>query len=147
MKPTKLELKHLAAYLPYELSGIIKANNSEMNKKIKLDLRTCAVLFDFDSKFNFKPILRPLSDVTKEIEINGEKFVPIEVLANIAIEKLPKAMYERAKKDILEYIKSGNLLMLPYKIIEKLISWHFNVFNLPENLFINYSDINNLKPE
>jgi hypothetical protein len=26
-----------------------------------------------------KPILRPLSDLTKEIEVNGEKFIPIEL--------------------------------------------------------------------
>jgi predicted nucleic acid-binding protein len=45
-----------------------------------------------------KPILRPLSDLTKEIEVNGEKFVPLEKLYP---DKHVLFNSKRDKKDIL----------------------------------------------
>jgi len=76
----KLELKHLSPYLPYEL----KIRCGEISHPIL----TCSDTNEFEIAIKevfinsaYKPILRPLSDLTKEIEINGEKFVPIVELA------------------------------------------------------------------
>lgn len=37
---------------------------------------------------------------------------------------------------------NGSYLTIPnFTMYEKLFKWHFNVFDLPENLFVNYNDI------
>ena len=66
----------------------------------------------------YKPILRPLSQLTQEIEHNGESFIPMDVL------------YELFRKTDLFYFDKTNLFRNPYEIIEKLIEWHFDVFGL-----------------
>lgn len=66
----KLELKHLAAYLPYELKMYYE---TLLGVKRHWILR-CGTISEAIVYQN-KPILRPLSDLTKEIEVNGEKFV------------------------------------------------------------------------
>ena len=76
----ELELKHIVGYLPYKLkcsdgeligiqdhilwSGVFERNHGA----------------DYIPISAIKPILRPLSDLTKEIEVDGEKFIPIEEL-------------------------------------------------------------------
>jgi hypothetical protein len=86
----KLELKHLAPYLPYGL----KIRNIEVGKTRTLihehELPTeSAIRRNVSIKMLLltnhinKPILRPLSDLTKEIEVNGEVFIPIIKLFNL----------------------------------------------------------------
>lgn len=112
----KLELKHLAGYLPYKLQI------EDYEPKFMIFDLTGANI-EYVIHYKTKPILRPLSDLTKEIEVNGEKFVPYENLS---------AHFE------VEYY--GNML---HKNVEKLLEWHFDVFGLIENgLAI---DINTLK--
>jgi len=81
----KLELKHLAGYLPYGLK-VFRENKSVPSDTFVIKGATKENVFlsenglvvvDID---RIKPILRPLSDLTKEIEVNGEKFVPLEML-------------------------------------------------------------------
>lgn len=65
----KLELKHIAPYLPYEV-------NVEFNRKIYpkkreyqvLTINTLRLCEEAPSKFSIKPLLRPLSDLYKEID-------------------------------------------------------------------------------
>lgn len=75
----ELELKHLAAYLPYSLKiqGQTHGEIQEMT-----GLNSGVVMVNHDTKgwadfFDIKLILRPWSDLTKEIEHNGEKFTPL----------------------------------------------------------------------
>jgi hypothetical protein len=87
------------------------------------------------------PILRPLSDLTREIEVNGEKFVPIVELARIKhptfgmrnkfwYEDYPNyctvcdytAMNIQVFKEDTGYNK--------FYIIQKLYQWHFDIFGL-----------------
>ena len=86
----KLELKHIAPYLPYGL----KMKFTSTNEVDKLSNEDIVILKQIDeggicvngyktNNKSYKPILRPLSDLTKEIEVNGEKFVPIVELAKI----------------------------------------------------------------
>ncbi|AGO47431.1 hypothetical protein Phi19:3_gp027 [Cellulophaga phage phi19:3] len=80
----KLELKHLAPYLPFELK--IKSGKnvvrelSEMSKAYDLP-RKYTHLYNVINGIGHKPILRPLSDLTKEITINGETFIPLIEIA------------------------------------------------------------------
>ncbi len=127
----KLELKHLAPYLPYGLNLKINTPFGTTDRKFEID---CGHDFNLHlSECNIKPILRPLSDLTKEIEVNGEKFVPYEMLN-----------YKPTIKHVADYPFSFiDLQYISYYSFDCLLEWHFDVFGLIENgLAI---DINNLK--
>ena len=84
-----------------------------------------------------KPILRPLSDLTKEIEINGGKILPYFSLWWGGSGE-PKEVAERYKK-----ITTDDLEKFQYRDIEKLFRWHFDVFGLIDNdLAIDINTIN-----
>lgn len=67
-----LELKHLAAYLPYQLEMV--GCQSKLNPNI-LDRW-------LNDEWEITPMLRPLSDLVNEIEYEGRKFIPIVELKN-----------------------------------------------------------------
>jgi hypothetical protein len=73
----KLEIKHLAPYLPYGVRFIGKYKDWEYENHPMI---LCPIDLTANKFEYIKPILSPLSDLTKEIEYNGEKFVPIEWL-------------------------------------------------------------------
>ena len=109
----KLELKHLAGYLPYGLK--------------MYDQKTTGIreLKGFTSKWkassDLKPILRPLSDLTKFCEVLG--FVPIERLDDL-------------ESDVCSYSLDyyiNHTKRLPFYRVQKLLEWHFDIHNLIEN--------------
>lgn len=87
-----MELKHIAPYLPYGLKGnlvnleyfdsqicceLYRIETGKTKESDKYDITV--IVGDCESELkDFKPTLRPLSDLTKEIEHNGERFVPLE---------------------------------------------------------------------
>lgn len=86
----KLQLKHLAPYLNYKLKTSVDgdADNDTLlglhasdatarlyNKELSITYITYIS--------NLTPILRPLSDLTKEIDIEGRKFIPIMDLCDV----------------------------------------------------------------
>lgn len=136
MMNDKLQLNEIVGYLPYGLEGkytlsdvvkIAEWQKDEIrDKKLTED---CVQFF----RLYCKPILRPLSDLKKEIEVNGESFVPLD----------------RLKLDsCLDYnVEFNNYFSLLYTIsdLQKLYQWHFDIYNLiNRNLAI---DINTLKNE
>ena len=126
----KLELHHLAPYLPYGLKG--KDHNGE-------EMRFTPILLAHiqADRMGFTPILRPLSDLTKEIEHNGEKFVPWVKLK----ESYPDFPYSHNGHEALDYLDAnpdvfGGLLITKYctySIVQQLHEWHFDTFSLIEN--------------
>jgi hypothetical protein len=125
----KLELKHLAPYLPYGLDVIHNTN------KIPVDGLTYNDVFNIeegDIPFNsIKPILRPLSDLRMD---------EMDILRGMVFTEA----YQWTKqhwnfiKNIKRFPETQN-----YKITQKLIEWHFDVYGLiPEELAI---DINSLE--
>jgi len=117
----KLELKHLTGYFPYELE--CKTTHSKYKDSYKLigiDFSGC-IFKNFELfYFRIKPILHPLSDLTKEIEVNGEKFVPIEKMDSLGWFNM-----NCNKKD--------KVLRIPYGMMTFLFEWHFDIYNLIEN--------------
>lgn len=105
----KLELKHLAAYLPYELSFYWE--DYQGDQKTPWVLKASSIEFVLANQN--KPILRPLSDLTKEIEINEKKFVPKIELEKIGTIPLSISYYYHSQ-------------------IEKLLKWHFDIYGLIE---------------
>ena len=126
----KLELKHLVGYLPYGLK-VINVEMHENGFKSKHSIKKLVLipsnleigLKDVDG-IKEKPILRPLSDLTKEIEVNGEKFVPLEKLAEI--EEVVCLQYS------IEFFETS-IEYLPHWIVEKLYEWHFDIHGLIDN--------------
>lgn len=139
---TKLELKHLAPYLPYEL----KIRCGEMSHPIL----TCADTNEFEIAIKevlinsaYKPILCPLSYLTKEIEVNGEKFVPAEILFSVENDEL---QYFKDFGKIPEYWQDAIKIKpkwYDYYQVEFLFEWHFDVFGLIEKCLA--IDINTIK--
>jgi len=127
----KLELKHLAAYLPYDLkyqlygNFPIKEGVENIVEDIRvIDLKNIQKVLDWAT---CKPILRPLSDLNKEITHGEKTFNP---------------------KFVIDMAFPGERMGLnpatwSHRVITKLQEWHFDVFGLIENgLAI---DINTLK--
>ena len=139
----KLELKHLSAYLPYGIMALVtdqRFNNGfaflDKITGVYEDLVTFNDSPDwyFDSDENdteIKLALRPLSDLNKEIEHNGEKFVPQKRIHQLDFEWLitSEKPYELVQKS-------------DYEHFIKLLEWHFDVFGLIEkNLAIDINTI------
>jgi hypothetical protein len=87
-------------------------------------LRYKDVTFGLDQ---MKLYRRPLSDLTKEIEHDGEKFVPIEKL------DWDTNRYRRRKSGEYPIIFNET-----FSTCQELLEWHFNIFNIPEELCIPY---------
>ena len=132
----ELTIKELAPYLPYELEvkgkmedviGIWKMSASDSI----IDIPIGAI-----DGVHLKPLLRPLSSLTKEIEHNGYKGSLIEKIKDIALsgqiaeELWPKLHWAITNPD-------SNKMNLPYWVCEILFENHIDVFNLiPSGLAI-----------
>jgi energy-converting hydrogenase A subunit M len=123
----KLELKHLAPYLPYGLDCYFTRNVKEENRIQKLisvlniKENPCANLIH--PLHQVKPILRPLSDLISLINIDfeDEKFKPIDVI-------IRKGGCHSA---VALHVKIGKGT-LGFKYFDLLLQWHFDVFGLIE---------------
>jgi hypothetical protein len=116
----KLELKHLAPYLPYDVE--VELKNEIVHNQIILDvdsLRRNGLSY-------IKPILRPLSDLTKEIDWrnDGKKILFEKLFFRENSLKLNKELRITNGKPISEF--------LTYGIVEKMLEHHFDVFGLIE---------------
>ena len=91
----------------------------EINGKNEIDL----------SKHSAIPLLRPLSQLTTEIEVNGETFVPIEKLR----EWFTNIYFESGNYNKLN-IKGKNETFISndyfYLVSQHLLQWHFDIFGL-----------------
>lgn len=83
----KLEIKHYAPYLPYKILVGDGRTPFELTKH------------NFSNVYQYitEIYLRPLSDLTKEIEHNGEKFVPIEWLFNNLVDETDVVEFDFTK--------------------------------------------------
>lgn len=142
----KLELKHLTYYLPYGLKIRVRLNRFSCgaggkmytDKNVELTYKNI-LKFKHGVHYNsIKPILRPLSDLTKRIEIDG-KFIPLERLlweSNFNIDIM-------SWDEKLEYLDVYTCIdLLTFKDIQLLCEWHFDIFGLiDKGLAISYSDV------
>lgn len=135
-------LKIYSAYLPYKLK--INDPKSPIERELthkgywhrSSEDDTVYVGVDEAIDYNLKPILYDLSYLTKEIEHEGERFVPTRWLrGNHAEFDISKADMEQLISMFIHIFRSPE--SAPYYFIKKLLEWHFNVFGLPEDQFIN----------
>src|SRR5699024_104832 len=130
----KLELKHLAPYLPYGLKGKYTLSNViSLSVNQKDEVRDKLLAIDCVPFFlsYCKPILRPLSDLNKAKLFDNygdEKLTAIEEFeGNWDLSPLDWVLREVSKGNQVE-----RLLELSYLVIEKLIEHHFDIFGLIE---------------
>lgn len=131
-----MKLEHIAPYLLYGLKIVIITNpcKDEIGTLHSLSATEGVSIYapTDEARFNhhnylersfrdIKPILRPLSDLTKEITHNGETFVPIEELN-----------YRCGDCETLTDTMSVTT-NTKYGIVKRLFEWHFDVFGLIES--------------
>ena len=158
----ELKLEHIVGYLPYGLKmqyivrdvvervgtmTSISHNESETHPtRIGIDW------YDEEHIWMFKPLLLPLSSLTKEIEHNGEKFVPMYKLWELCGFEIGRGQYIKIHPNCLitsnfgtahEFrINISDITSSNYNVILKLYEWHFDIHNLiPNNLAIDKSKI------
>ena len=130
MKEPELKVEHLVVYLPYKLK-IQFVNNYydsatggayNKNEIYEMTLRLIADLKPFISEPRFKPILYPLSDLTKPKFPDGSKN------SNPTWWKLK--------------IQVGILDSLDYNTVQELLEKHYDLFGLIEkNLAISVHEL------
>lgn len=146
MSEGKLEAKHISPYLPYKLKfWHLKLCNTQELTRVKIrrdgdilvDIESDTLIYESSINSNFiKPILRPMSDLTKKIKVNDVDIIPIEGMF------LPCG-----ERGILTSWANENKCWLgtqvSYLVYENLFELHFDVFGLIEKgLAI---DINTIK--
>lgn len=119
----KLEIKHLAPYLPYGLKAKFKAKNKKTCRKYVIgtvsvmysDCSICCYDTVNSTPDNFKPILRPLSDYT-DINSDAMNSLNCDMLDQIQISEFA------SKKISLSSVSVG--------VFEICVSNHIDVFGL-----------------
>ena len=142
----KLELKHLAPYLPYGLSFSVNLKDVRDNFPDELrTLKLAGTSIDLALKTG-KPILRHLSSMTKEeayefgILLMGEadmedKEVGIGEMALMGV-TYPTIVYKDKEDEeysiMIQFSSTGisGMDLIPYEAYEWLFKHHFDVFRL-----------------
>ena len=127
----KLELKHLAPYLPYGLklqTGVIYRNSIITLRGNTLD--NCFA----ESSLVVKPILKPLSDLDKyisKLDFRAENDVQFTYYDGLPNQLTITATYKLMGEVYTDFIVNRNSFKnVDYWIVEKLFEHHFDVFGL-----------------
>ena len=146
----EITLEQLAPYLPYGLKMIFESKGGRIIELMNITNSKLGVYFsDGYGAMNlkhsgFKPILRPLTDLTKEIEVNGtETYLD---LINKNLNENPECdceiSYDTHENFYVIKCYSGKVYGWELNIIQyELLKLHFNIFDLDESQYI---DINTL---
>lgn len=142
----------------YEMDGLFTPNAVHCKETNRVDYFHCEIM----------PILRPLSDLTKEIEHNGEKFIPALELVKLEerynnwkdiaptipydIKIINKPFGKVLKVSKVEhwviYLSLNEIERAKYYIVSQLIKWKFDIANLipkGEAIDVNTLEINPYK--
>lgn len=141
----QLTIKELAPYLPYKLR--LRIEHGTQFEDITMyglnfegDVMTVwsksTGYKEFGSRV-IKPYLRPLSQLTEELEHNGERFVPIEYFEIGDDDSGYSYDFGNGNVNLIKDLKTTaehdlhhDLLFQPFAVTQKLIEWHFDVFGL-----------------
>jgi len=118
----KLELKHLAPYLPYRLELKVKREDGDYSDVTLNPEKLVLIQNDYYDKV--LPKFRPLSDLTKGIEIYNTIVVSIDYIST------SKANSQKIMRRVAHNLPLDNL---EYWQVERLFELHFDVFGLIES--------------
>ena len=187
MKPDKLTVGNLAPYLehglkfqgneftdgePFELYKLWMGNIHGKGPTATLHCYAAdesETIYLNSSLEQPKPILRPLSDLTKPITVKGEELVPLERIFAMWYDNIPNTVYKISKTgfeysfshwqydryeiriEFQEFVLRHNTYdgsellesnAVEYTIYDQLNKWHFDTQNLIEaNLAVNVNDL------
>ena len=148
------QLKIYSAYLPYKLQvinayqniyTIYGITNKMYDNYGNVGLLTTNGWMDMDDAWENKPILYDMSYLTKEVEHEGERFMPVEKLMKMRSVDPNSFCCEKRKQKAIEALLNDMRLTdrISIDMYNKLLEWHFNVFNLPESEYINKATLTN----
>ena len=118
-----IKLEQIAPYLPYGLNGV-NAFGNKVGVKSHHYFNEEGVYIGLHPKF--KPILRPLSDLTKEIEVDGEKIV----VSDKTIAGFDHGRFHCNIGIIQNRLTTNSIT---YDDMQVLLRYHFDVFGLIES--------------
>lgn len=138
----KLELKHLAPYLPYGLQGILFDEEREVTEIVTIELVHIPdelTIISSDGQWDinledFKPLLIPLS------EIQNEKYINLFFQKDDFLDEVTNSdnQFESAYDFVNRFKITDNDYCYPYDFFSLLFENHFDVFGLiPTGLAIN----------
>lgn len=114
----ELTIKELAPYLPYKLK-VKRKLTGETSEVVSLCMNTVYSTTRGRIKYSLaSPVLRPLSDLTKDIDENEK---------GVSFNDWITSEYDF---NIEMYLEKLGVERLPYEIVEYLFEWHFDVFGL-----------------
>ena len=150
MSKDQLQLKDIAPYLPYALKAMYGNPPNLEYKEVTIvgmdyrehethPARISADWMDSEHIWMFKPLLHPLSSLTKPITVphynNGEPFVPMDELNK----KLSSSYFKFQTDKVLPFLLLNvnrdlaiNMTSVPMKCLNLLHQWHFDVSGLIE---------------
>jgi len=127
-----LELKDIIGYLPHGLKVQREAKldwqkgteyeTDIKDVRIKNGLYIHDILNNSNTYWSAKPLLHPLSSLTEEITVNGETFVPMEVLWKSGWSEY----IDNNEHKILE----GDISEIPHYIVLNFFYWKIDVYGL-----------------
>jgi hypothetical protein len=149
----KLKLKHLAPYLPYGLK--CSANNGCFVNHSLSGLINEIAVFDFENGEqdfrlgDFKPILKPLSDLTpyENGELDGMGETNDLILIRL-VESTSQHCdaYDEWRDSYFDNPIQERILQAPYEVFDELTKQHFDVFGLIDaGLAIDINTLSNEK--
>jgi len=139
-----LTLPILCSYLPWKVNVLNTTNDRRY--VLSFDNIEPVWLRANDGEAYNKLLLRPMSDLTKEIEHNGEWFVPMKMLVDskktdwdemevIEFNPFPRRgpgpiWYKvvHSQFDEVLSINPSNCLVLPFYMNQKLLEWKFDIY-------------------
>jgi hypothetical protein len=115
----------LAFSLPYGLKAEFTNTFGEVSIGELDGYYVDGYLFDCCRDEDAKPILHPLSDLTKEIEHKGEEIIPIVKL----LEHMNFNVREMELDEIREYEQSFKIVeLITLRELPLYLEWHFDLF-------------------
>lgn len=139
----KLELKHLAPYLPYRLKILDEKSEPSDNiftlESVNIYESVSDTEGNIDISFmEIKPILKPISDLSTLVKDEFEKYDGIR--SGKADEEIINLFCEENGVD--ELIENIELKSLPYECVEYMFRNHYDFFGLiDDGLAININEL------
>lgn len=143
MEKLELKLEHLKYYLDTGLKVAV-SNTGTTFEMVVTAKRGCYTIGEILNQSTLKPIFHPLSDLTKEIEHNKEKFVPMKKMFPMW-DKLRDFEFTT---DLSYQVISTEAYSINfedwYDNLQKLFEWHFWIFDQSYFEKVIILDINSL---
>ena len=135
----RLRQTYLMDYFPW--NPRIKLINKDTKQVLEDDLTIEIINLWLTGGYDYELVLRPISDLTKEIEQKGKKFIPaLELFRvmfigtksfnsnNLTIEEFERSVYVHDKENLNSFqIFTKEIEYNPHWVVKILMQWHFEV--------------------